>query len=173
MSNILHNSYIKYLEIKKLSKIFKYNQIEKKLYSEYNSYNISDNGHLFGIYDKENKIWYHAWGLNYIILYDIKYINNRFFEKSKKLLLWALDMDISYTNDFEDICYNSIVKNLITQSKYIIENDYQLDIIVSLITYLLKCEIVVINDNNVLYEKNSENKNNNLLYYYGFTNLID
>ena len=92
----------------------------------------NDNLHFIGIFDESTNMWYNAWAL---YTYNKEY---RYYKKSRDLLKYSINMDID-TNNIDHI--NIILRSILINSKtYITEKDIQIDIILSIITYLLKAK---------------------------------
>ena len=119
MSNVLNYMYIYYTKLEK--KKFEILEINKNL-------------NFIGVYDESTNIWIHAWAIyTYIEQYN-------FYKKSRDLLKYAINMDIDTRNLDRN---NIIVRSILINSKIYIDNnekDLQLNIIVGVISYLLKAK---------------------------------
>jgi hypothetical protein len=96
---------------------------------------------IIGYYDKKTDIWYNGWSI-----YDDLYNNQ--YKKSKELLIYALNIEINLSNINNNI--KMIIRYILTSSKIYIKEDLQLEIILSVITYLCKAKkIIYFNTNNI------------------------
>lgn len=145
-NNFFYNAYIYFIKLK-------YNSINV----EFRNFNLNNNDNndnfytllkneyyqIIGIYDKRTKIWLNAWAL---INYDnnIEQNLNKIKELLKYILNFEKDMK-SITNQFEKTLIKSI---LINPKIYIYEYKTQLDIVLSIICYLLKAKSIFYKLNN-------------------------
>lgn len=110
--------------------------------------NTNNNSHLIGIYDKSLKLWYNAWGLH-------NFNNLNKIIKSKELLKWSIDYDVSsFIQDSERLMITNILKSIICTSKiYINERKTQLELIIGIFLYFAKFNMYSIEviDNLVMY----------------------
>lgn len=98
---------------------------------------------LLGIFDNDNNIWMWGW-----MFPNIK-INKS--SLSRKLLNYALDIEV----DENSINYESVyLKIQFLNSRFLLENNLQLDIHLALSTYLLKDNIKFILPNKLYLGKN-------------------
>lgn len=94
--------------------------------------NPEDNLHIIGVFDETDNIWYNGWCI------FINRENYRYWKKSRDLLKYSINMDIdmNYLNNI-----NIILRSILINSKiYLTDKDLQIDVILSIITYLLKAK---------------------------------
>ena len=129
MKNILNIMYINYkkLIIKNITEI-----------------KPNDNLHIIGVYDTIDNIWYNGWSI------FVCRSNLRYWNKSRELLKYAinLDVDMNYSNSIA-----IIIRSILINSKLLLsEPEIQIDIILSIITYLLKANSYsIVKKYNLLY----------------------
>jgi hypothetical protein len=132
-NTFLQNAYIHFIKLSKLDITTPYNK--------------TDDIHIIGFFDISQHMWYHAWAMTLSIHKE------SYYKKSKELLKYALDMDINKNGI--SVSEIPIIKSMLVNSKfYISEKRTQLDIIIALITYLLKAKRYYIE------------KDNNFVIYY-------
>lgn len=105
-----------------------YLKLDRKLITKISA---GDNLHIIGIFDNTTNTWYNAWAIHS----NIK--QYKYYKKSRDLLKYSLNIDIDMTS----IGYNNniILRSILLNSKiYITEKELQIEIILSIITYLLK-----------------------------------
>ena len=132
-NNYLYIAYMNYIEIyDKSVDSFDKDDDNKKL-------------QIIGYYDKKTNIWYNAWSF-----YDP--INFNQYKKSKELLNYAINIDNNLPGVESGI--KMIIKYILTNSKIYIEENIQLEIILSIIVYFLKAKKIKYSTNNkiVKYE---------------------
>jgi hypothetical protein len=108
---------------------------------------ISTNYNIFGVFDKNLKIWYHAWSI-----YNTHWTSAQ-LKKSKELLMYALD--IKENMNGPNMTEKVLIKSILVNSKVIINNlKIQIPIILSIIAYLSqskKCIMYNVSDNYIIY----------------------
>jgi hypothetical protein len=113
-NNFFYNAYIYFNKLK--NRLMDKDDIDKQK-------------NIVGIYDKSNKIWYNGWAI-----VSTQYEN---YKKSKDLLMYALNIE----KDMPGVNINekALIKSILINSKfYIHERKLQLNVILSVIAYLLK-----------------------------------
>jgi hypothetical protein len=136
-NNLLNTIFINYFNIKK----------NRHLISSTKNYINDINTHLIGVFDKSINLWYNAW--------NIHNFNNAKTNKSKELLKYFIDFDISNINVNSERYINvNIIKSILCNSKiYINEEKTQLDLIIATFLYFTKNNmyIIEISDNLIFY----------------------
>jgi hypothetical protein len=79
---------------------------------------------ILGVYNSANKLWTWAW--------SISVLSKELTTTAKKIFNYGFDLDVEYM----------VLKNELINSRFKISNDIQLDILVSLATYLSKKDFV-------------------------------
>ena len=117
MSNILYNSYIYFMKLKDAT-----DDINKMKTEKVN---------FIGVYDENQQIWYNGWTICDIEHYD-KY------KLSKELLIYGLNIERDMGKSHVE---KAIIKSILVNSKFYISNkNLQLNVIVALISYLVKAK---------------------------------
>jgi hypothetical protein len=141
MNSILIDALDNYYKIKKDSEKYNFKitneiyNLEYLVYMEYNKNIIKKNYNIICIIDKNknSEIFYWGWYLNF---------SNIYINRIKKLMLYAIEFDISRLSDI-------YIKKKLLNSHFIIENFIQSIELIALAVFLTKaCNIYIIDNNN-------------------------
>lgn len=104
---------------------------------------------IIGYYDVTNSIWIWGW------LLQVKYNDT---ELSRELLMYGLKLDPSIIN-----AEQLYLKNLLLNSRFIVNDKIQLEINLAIFSYLLKKKFLFIYPKKIY---SSDNKNYIIMYYF-------